>query len=115
MGASDSVATAWAKTSPGTRHTTQGEVVVTVAVRGRPCSTPISPSTSGPPLQQWSRVLRHQYPALVPREPYEATGRWAEYGDNVFRLQDRKRADYLLAPTHEQMFTVLVGHPGRPP
>ena len=48
------------------------------------------------------------FPALVPREPYEATGRWAEYGDNVFRLQDRKRADYLLAPTHEEMFTLLV-------
>lgn len=48
------------------------------------------------------------FPALVPREPYEATGRWSEYGDNVFRLQDRKRADYLLAPTHEEMFTLLV-------
>ena len=48
------------------------------------------------------------FPALVPREPYEATGRWAEYGDNVFRLQDRKRQDYLLAPTHEEMFTLLV-------
>ena len=48
------------------------------------------------------------FPALVPREPYEATGRWTEYGDNVFRLQDRKGADYLLAPTHEEMFTLLV-------
>ncbi|WP_380168647.1 proline--tRNA ligase [Jannaschia sp. R86511] len=48
------------------------------------------------------------FPALVPREPYEATGRWAEYGDNVFRLQDRKKVDYLLAPTHEEMFTLLV-------
>jgi len=48
------------------------------------------------------------FPALVPREPYEASGRWTEYGDNVFRLQDRKRADYLLAPTHEEMFTLLV-------
>jgi prolyl-tRNA synthetase len=48
------------------------------------------------------------FPALVPREPYEATGRWAEYGENVFRLKDRKQADYLLAPTHEEMFTLLV-------
>ncbi|WP_130414019.1 proline--tRNA ligase [Xylanimonas ulmi] len=48
------------------------------------------------------------FPALLPREPYEATGRWAEYGPNLFRLQDRKRADYLLAPTHEEMFTLLV-------
>ena len=48
------------------------------------------------------------FPALLPREPYEQTGRWTEYGDNLFRLQDRKKADYLLAPTHEEMFTLLV-------
>lgn len=48
------------------------------------------------------------FPALLPREPYEATGRWAEYGDGIFRLKDRKEADYLLGPTHEEMFTLLV-------
>ncbi len=48
------------------------------------------------------------FPALLPREPYEATNRWTEYGPNLFRLQDRKDADYLLAPTHEEMFTLLV-------
>jgi prolyl-tRNA synthetase len=48
------------------------------------------------------------FPALLPREPYEATGRWTEYGDNIFRLKDRKGADYLLGPTHEEMFTLLV-------
>ena len=48
------------------------------------------------------------FPALLPREPFEVTGRWTEYGDNLFRLQDRKKADYLLAPTHEEMFTLLV-------
>lgn len=48
------------------------------------------------------------FPALLPREPFETTGRWNEYGDNLFRLQDRKKADYLLAPTHEEMFTLLV-------
>ncbi|MCL3860207.1 proline--tRNA ligase [Actinotalea sp. K2] len=48
------------------------------------------------------------FPALLPREPYEATGRWTEYGPNVFRLRDRKDAEYLLAPTHEEMFTLLV-------
>ncbi|MBU4464206.1 MAG: proline--tRNA ligase [Actinobacteria bacterium] len=48
------------------------------------------------------------FPALLPREPYEATGRWEEYGDGLFRLQDRKGADYLLAPTHEEVFTLLV-------
>jgi prolyl-tRNA synthetase len=48
------------------------------------------------------------FPALLPREPYEATGRWTEYGPNIFRLKDRKGGDYLLAPTHEEMFTLLV-------
>jgi prolyl-tRNA synthetase len=48
------------------------------------------------------------FPALLPREPYEATGRWTEYGDGVFRVKDRKGADYLLGPTHEEMFTLLV-------
>ncbi len=48
------------------------------------------------------------FPALLPREPYEATGRWAEYGDGLFRLKDRKDGDYLLGPTHEEMFTLLV-------
>jgi len=48
------------------------------------------------------------FPALLPKEPYEATGRWSEYGPNIFRLKDRKGGDYLLAPTHEEMFTLLV-------
>ncbi|WP_247044093.1 proline--tRNA ligase [Arthrobacter rhizosphaerae] len=48
------------------------------------------------------------FPALLPKEPYEVTNRWTEYGDGIFRLKDRKGADYLLAPTHEEMFTLLV-------
>jgi prolyl-tRNA synthetase len=48
------------------------------------------------------------FPALLPREPYEVTNRWTEYGEGLFRLQDRKGADYLLAPTHEEVFTLLV-------
>ena len=48
------------------------------------------------------------FPALLPREPYERTGRWTEYGANLFRLKDRRDVDYLLAPTHEEMFTLLV-------
>ncbi|MBC7291852.1 MAG: proline--tRNA ligase [Actinotalea sp.] len=48
------------------------------------------------------------FPALLPREPYEETGRWTEYGPNLFRLRDRRENDYLLAPTHEEMFTLLV-------
>ena len=47
-------------------------------------------------------------PALLPREPYDASGRWTDYGPNIFRLKDRKGADYLLGPTHEEMFTLLV-------
>ncbi|MDF1486762.1 proline--tRNA ligase [Tessaracoccus caeni] len=48
------------------------------------------------------------FPALLPREPYELTNRWTEYGDNLFRLKDRKGADMLLGPTHEEMFTLQV-------
>lgn len=49
-----------------------------------------------------------QFPALLPREPYEATNRWTEYGPNLFRLQDRKGGDYLLGPTHEELFALTV-------
>ncbi len=69
-------------------------------------------------LRNVERVVREEmdaidaqevhFPALLPREPYEATGRWTEYGDSLFRLKDRKQADYLLGPTHEEMFTLLV-------
>ncbi len=69
-------------------------------------------------LRNVERVVREEmdaagfqevhFPALLPREPYEATGRWSEYGDLVFRLKDRKGNDYLLGPTHEEMFTLLV-------
>ena len=69
-------------------------------------------------LRNVERVVREEmdaigaqevhFPALLPREPYEATGRWTEYGANLFRLKDRKGADYLLGPTHEEMFTLLV-------
>src|SRR6476620_7223465 len=46
------------------------------------------------------------FPSLLPREPYEATNRWTEYGDTLFRLADRKGSDLLLGPTHEEMFTL---------
>lgn len=48
------------------------------------------------------------FPALLPREPYEETNRWTEYGPSLFRLKDRKGSDYLLGPTHEEMFTLMV-------
>jgi prolyl-tRNA synthetase len=69
-------------------------------------------------LHNIERVLREemdgagaqevQFPALLPREPYERSGRWTEYGDDIFRLKDRKGGDYLLGPTHEEVFTLLV-------
>lgn len=48
------------------------------------------------------------FPALLPAEPYKATNRWEEYGPTLFTVKDRKQGDYLLAPTHEEMFTLLV-------
>ena len=48
------------------------------------------------------------FPALLPREPYEITNRWTEYGDGIFRLKDRRGNDYLLGPTHEELFTLMV-------
>lgn len=48
------------------------------------------------------------FPSLLPRDAYEQTGRWTEYGDNLFRLKDRRENDYLLGPTHEEMFTLMV-------
>ncbi|WP_030753763.1 proline--tRNA ligase [Streptomyces sp. NRRL F-5135] len=69
-------------------------------------------------LDNISRVVREEMdaigaqevllPALLPREPYDASGRWDEYGDLLFRLKDRKGADYLLGPTHEEIFTQVV-------
>jgi prolyl-tRNA synthetase len=48
------------------------------------------------------------FPALLPREPYEASGRWTAYGQDIFTLRDRRGAEYLLGPTHEEMATLLV-------
>jgi prolyl-tRNA synthetase len=69
-------------------------------------------------LRNIERVVREEmermggqevhFPALIPREVFEASRRWADYGDGLFRLSDRKGADYLLAPTHEELFTLLV-------
>ena len=69
-------------------------------------------------LDNITRVVREEmnrmggqevlFPALLPREYYESTGRWTEYGDLLFRLRDRKGADYLLGPTHEELFTDMV-------
>lgn len=69
-------------------------------------------------LRNIERVIREEmdaagfqevhFPALLPREAYETTNRWNEYGPDLFRLKDRRGADYLLGPTHEEMFTLMV-------
>jgi prolyl-tRNA synthetase len=69
-------------------------------------------------LRKIERVVREEmnaiggqeilFPALLPRAPYETTNRWTEYGDGIFRLKDRRDNDYLLAPTHEEVFTLTV-------
>ncbi len=69
-------------------------------------------------LRNIERIIREEmdeagfqevhFPSLLPREPYESTNRWEEYGPNLFRLKDRRGNDYLLGPTHEEMFTLMV-------
>src|SRR5262245_8468954 len=48
------------------------------------------------------------FSALQPREAYYESDRWLAYGPDSYRLKDRRGGDYLLAPTHEEMFTLLV-------
>src|SRR5204862_3212368 len=69
-------------------------------------------------LDQVTRVVREEvsaiggqevsFPALLPREPYQRSGRLDEYGDDVFRVTDRRGTGYLLAPTHEELFAILA-------
>jgi prolyl-tRNA synthetase len=69
-------------------------------------------------LRKIERIIREEmaaiggqeilFPALLPRGPYETTDRWTEYGDNLFRLKDRRDNDYLLGPTHEELFALTV-------
>jgi prolyl-tRNA synthetase len=47
-------------------------------------------------------------PALHPREIWEASGRWAAMGENLFRLQDRKGADLCLGMTEEEVMTEIA-------
>ncbi len=69
-------------------------------------------------LENVARIVREEMdgigaqevllPALLPKEPYEISGRYDEYGDLLFRLKDRKGGEYLLGPTHEEIFTQIV-------
>src|SRR5216683_6420579 len=47
-------------------------------------------------------------PALNPREVWEESGRWSVMGDNMFRLKDRKGAEFCLAMTHEEVMTSIA-------
>lgn len=60
--------------------------------------------------EEMDRMGAHEvhFPALLPADAYKATNRWDEYGPTLFTLKDRKDVDHLLAPTHEEMFTLLV-------
>src|ERR1700748_2495377 len=69
-------------------------------------------------LRNIERVVREEmnaiggqeilFPALLPRAPYETTQRWTEYRGGIFRVKDRRGNDYLLAPTHEEVFALTV-------
>ena len=69
-------------------------------------------------LENVTRVVREEMdaigaqevllPALLPKEPYEISGRYGDYGDLLFRLEDRKGSGYLLGPTHEEIFAQVV-------
>jgi prolyl-tRNA synthetase len=59
--------------------------------------------------QEMDKIGQEFYlPALNPREVWEASGRWAAMGDNMFRLKDRKGADLCLGMTHEEVMTDIA-------
>jgi prolyl-tRNA synthetase len=59
--------------------------------------------------QEMDKIGQEFYlPALNPREIWEASGRWAAMGDNMFRLKDRKGADLCLGMTHEEVMTDIA-------
>jgi len=47
-------------------------------------------------------------PVLIPAELWKTTGRWYSMGQELFRLKDRNALDFVLAPTHEEVFTYLL-------
>ena len=69
-------------------------------------------------LQKISAIVREEMnktgaqeicmPIVQPAEIWRQTGRWAVYGEEMFRLKDRHGRDYCLGPTHEEMVTTLV-------
>jgi prolyl-tRNA synthetase len=59
--------------------------------------------------EEMDRIGQEFYlPALLPKEPWEQSGRWTGMGDNMFRLKDRKGADLCLGMTHEEIMTTIA-------
>jgi len=53
-------------------------------------------------------ALELLFPAIMPRELWDETGRWDLYGDEMFKLKDRKDRDFCLGPTHEEAVVDLA-------
>ncbi len=47
-------------------------------------------------------------PAILPASLWEESGRYETYGPNLFKLKNRHDSDFILGPTHEETFTMLV-------
>ena len=61
--------------------------------------------------EEMDRIGQEFYlPALLPKEPWEKSGRWSVMGDNMFRLKDRKGAELCLGMTHEEIMTTIAGN-----
>ncbi len=59
--------------------------------------------------EEMDRIGQEFYlPGILPREPWEQSGRWTGMGDNMFRLKDRKGADLCLGMTHEEIMTTIA-------
>jgi len=59
--------------------------------------------------EEMDRIGQEFYlPALLPKEPWEQSGRWTGMGDNMFRLKDRKGAELCLGMTHEEIMTSIA-------
>ena len=59
--------------------------------------------------EEMDQIAQEFYlPALLPKEPWEQSGRWTGMGDNMFRLKDRKGADLCLGMTHEEIMTSIA-------
>lgn len=64
------------------------------------------------------RIIRHEMkkidavemmtPAILPADLWRESGRYDTYGDNLFKLEDRHKREFILGPTHEETFTSIV-------